>query len=133
MSWDVMAVCPRSHPAEDVNKGSNTSPEADSPSAGYKEDSEVSATDEGPSVVTIALIVTGVLLLCAVGGGLIVATVMKRRRNRPATPKEDDVYAPGASNTSLHLYEVVGEWPSHFTDQTYADVGVRPSYLTVLP
>jgi hypothetical protein len=122
-----------SQPAEDMNYTSNTSSEAFSPIAGYKEESEVSGKSGGPSVVTTALIVTGVLLLCAIGGGLILAKVVKRRRNKPTTPEYDDVYFTRESHTSLHLYEEIGEVPSHVTDETYEDVGNRPSYLTVLP
>jgi hypothetical protein len=130
-SWDVMEeFC--SQPDEDRNYTSNTSPEAVSPSAGYKEESELSPMVEGPSVVTIALIVTGVLLLCAIGGGLILATVVKRRRNKPATPKHDDVYASRESHISLNsLYEYTAPGPSHVVDQSNADSGNRPSCLSV--
>jgi hypothetical protein len=118
-----------SQPAEYMN----TSLEAVNSSAGYKQESEVSPKTGGPSVVTTALLVAGVVLLCAIGGGLILATVVKRQRNKPTTPEYDDVYAPRESHTSLHLYEEIGEGPPHVTDETYADVGKRPSYLSVQP
>jgi hypothetical protein len=50
-----------SQPAED------TTSEAVSPNAGYKEESEVSAKVREPSVVMNALIVSGVVLICVIG------------------------------------------------------------------
>jgi len=85
----------------------------------------------GPSVVTTTLIVIGVLLLCAVGGGLILAKVVKRRRNRPKSPEYCDVYPPRETRISLHLYAEIGAGSSQITDQSYADVGKRPSYIAV--
>jgi hypothetical protein len=86
----------------------------------------------GPSVVTTILIVTGVLLFCAIGGGLILATVVKGRKNKSKTPEYCDVYSPRASHISLHSYAEAGAGPSLVTDESYADVGKRPSYITVL-
>ena len=85
----------------------------------------------GPSVVTTTLIVTGVLLGCAIGGGLILVKVVKRRRKEPKTPEYCDVYASRASYVSVHSYEEVGAVPSNLTVESYADVGERPSYITV--
>jgi hypothetical protein len=76
--------------------------------------------------------VTGVLLGCAVGGGLILVKVVKRRRNRQKTPEYCDVYASRASYVSVHLYEEVGAGSSNVTVESHADVGERPSYITVL-
>ena len=50
-----------------------------------------------PSVVTTTLIVTGVLLVCAIGGGLILAKVVNRLRKRPKTLEYCDVCAPSAT------------------------------------
>jgi len=85
----------------------------------------------GPSVVTTTLMVTGVLVVCAIGGGLIFAKLVKRRRNKPKTPEYCDVYAPRASYVSIHYYAEVGAGTSNVTDQSYADVGKRPSYISV--
>jgi len=63
--------------------------------------------------------------------GLILAKVAKRLRKRQKTPDYCDVYTPRASNISLHSYEEVGVGPSLATDETYADVSKRPSYITV--
>jgi hypothetical protein len=74
-SWDLMEeFC--SQVAEDMNIKSNTSSEPVSPRTEPKEESGVNTENEGPSVVTTTLIVTGVLLVCAVGGGLILAKVL---------------------------------------------------------
>jgi hypothetical protein len=130
-SWDVMEeFC--SQVAEDMNKESNTSSEPVSPRTERKKESGVNTENGGPSVVTTTLIVTCVLLFCAIVGGLILAMFVKRQRNRQKTPEYCDVYAPSASQISLHLYAEIGTGPSHVTDQSYADVGIRPSYLTVL-
>jgi len=86
---------------------------------------------EGPSVVTITLIVTGVLLICAIGGGLILVKVAKRRGNKQKTPEYCNVDVPNASQMPLHLYAEVGAGPSHVTDQSYADIGRMPSYISV--
>jgi hypothetical protein len=120
-----------SQPPEVMNYISNTNSEAVSPNAGYKEESEVSTKVGGPSAVTTALIVTAVLLVCAICGGLILTKVVKRCKNKPTTPEYDDVYAPRASDVSIHSYAEVGAGPSYITVHTYADVGKRPSYLSV--
>jgi hypothetical protein len=86
----------------------------------------------GSSVLTTTLIVTGVLLICAIGGGLILIKVLKRRRNNQKTPEYCDVYAPSASHITVHSYVEVVAGYSHVTDPSYADVGKRPSYITVL-
>jgi hypothetical protein len=112
---------------EDMKKISNTSSEAFSPGTGRKEESGVNTKNGGPSVVTTTLIVTGVLLVCAVGGGLILAKVVKSQK----TPEYCDVYAPRASHISLHSYEEIVLGPTHVTDQSYADAGKRPSYISV--
>jgi len=70
----------------------------------------------GPSLVTTNFIVTDVLLVCAIGGGIILVTLVKRRRNKPKTLEYCDVYAPRASYISMH---------------SYAEVGARPSYVSV--
>jgi hypothetical protein len=71
----------------------------------------------GPSVVTTALIVTGVLLVCAIGGGIMLVKVVKRCRNKQKTPEYCDVYAPRASFVSVHSYAEVS-----FSVQSHADV-----------
>jgi hypothetical protein len=86
----------------------------------------------GPCVVTTPLIVTGVLLNCAIGGCVILVKVVKRPRNKPKTPEYCDVYAHRASYVSMHSYAEVGAGTSNVTDQLYADVGKRPSYISVL-
>jgi hypothetical protein len=86
---------------------------------------------EGPFVFKTTLIVTGVLLICAIGGGLILVKVVKRRRNKEKTSEYCDVYAHRTSHISLHSYEEVAEGQSHVTDQSYADAGKRPSYISV--
>jgi hypothetical protein len=129
-SWDVMEeFC--SHVPEDMNKKSNTSSELVSPRTGCKEESGVNTENGCPSVVTTTLIVTGDLLVCAIGGGLILAMVVKRRRNRPTTPEYCDIYAPRASHISVHSYAEVGAGSSYVKVQNYADVGIRPSYISV--
>jgi hypothetical protein len=129
-AWDVMEeFC--SQVVEDMNKKSNTSSEPVSPRTEPKEESGVNTEKEGPSVVTTILIVTGVLLVCAVGGGLILAKVVKRRRNREETPEYCDVYDLRASYVSIHSYAEIVAGPSHVTDQSYADVGKRASYISV--
>jgi hypothetical protein len=110
MSWDVMAVCRCSHPAE------------------AKPDKE-----GGLSVLASTLILSGVLVVCVIGWGLFLAKEVKSRRNKPKATEYSDVYAPKVPNISLHTYEELVARPSHVTDQTYADVGKRPSYLLVLP
>jgi hypothetical protein len=115
----------------DINKISNTSSEPVSQRTERKEESGVNTENGGPSVITTSLIVTCVLLFCAIVGGLILAMFVKRRRNRQKTPEYCDVYAPSASQTSLHLYAQIGAGPSHVTDQSYAGVGRRPSYISV--
>ena len=125
-SWGLMEeFC--SQVAEDMNKKSNTSSEPVSPRTDPKEESGVNTENGGPSVVTTTLIVIGVLLVCAVGGGLILAKVVKSQK----TPEYCDVYAPRASHISLHSYEEIVLGPTHVTDQSYADAGKRPSYISV--
>jgi hypothetical protein len=85
----------------------------------------------GPSVITTALIVIGVLLVCALGGGLILVKVVKRLRNKSKTPEYWDVYAPSATHVSIQTYADVGSGPSDFSVESYADVGSGPSYDTV--
>jgi hypothetical protein len=85
----------------------------------------------GLSVVTITLIVTGVLLFCANVGGLILAIFVKRGMNKQKTPIYDDIYAPSASQISLHLYEEVRTRPSQVTNLSCADKVVRSSYISV--
>jgi hypothetical protein len=75
----------------------------------------------------IIRILTGVLLVCAIGGGLILAKVVKRQRNRQKTPEYGDVYVPRASYVSVHSNAEVGAGSSHFPVQKYADVGKKPS------
>jgi hypothetical protein len=100
----------------------NTSFEAVIPRTERGNESEIIDKVEGQSVVTIVLIVTGVLLVCAVVGGIILVKVVKRRRNRPATPEYCDVYAPRASYVSIHSYAEVGEGSSYISVQSYTDV-----------
>ena len=112
-SWDVMEeFC--SQVVKEMNKKSNISSEPVSPRTGGKEESGVNTENEGPSKVTTILIVTGVLLVCAIGGGLILAKVVKRR-NREETPEYCDVYAPRASYVSVHSYAEIVQRPSHVT------------------
>jgi hypothetical protein len=129
-SWGAMEkFC--SEDAEDMNNESKRRSEDVSTSAEHKGESEVSAQKGGPSVVTTILIVTCVFLVCAIGGGLILAKVVKRLRNRAKTPENCDVDDPRRSHISLHSYAEIGAGSSQITDQYYADVGIRPSYITV--
>ena len=73
-------------------------------------------------MVTTTLIVTGVLLVCAIGGGSILVKVVKRLKKRPKTPEYVDVYSPSASNASVHSYEEVGAGASLILVQSYTDV-----------
>jgi len=114
-----------------MNNESKTNSEVVSTSTEHNDESEISTQIGFPTVVNIILIVTGVLLVCAIVGGLILAKVVKRLRKRQKTPDYCDVYAPRVSHISLHTYEEVGVGPSLVTDDTYADVGERPSYMTV--
>ena len=124
-SWDVMEefCCEvtddmncksntSSEATEDMKCKSNTTLETVSSSTEHKDENEVSVNVGSPSVVTTSLIVTGVLLVCAVGGGIILVKVVKRRRNKPQTPEYCDVYAPRASYVSVEPYAVVGEGTS---------------------
>ena len=91
----------------------------------------VNTKNGGSSVIMIPLIVTGVVLVCVVGGGLILTKVVKRRQKREKTPEYCDVYPLRSSYVSDRLYEEVGSGPTHDTVETYADVGNRPSYISV--
>jgi Leucine-rich repeat (LRR) protein len=107
MSWDVMEVfCPRV--AEDKHNNSG-----------------------GFSVLTTALIVAGVLVVCGIGWILVLVKVAKSRSSRPQTPEYCDVYPRRSTNIPLHLYEAVRAGPSDVKDQTYENVGKIPSYLSV--
>jgi len=131
-SWDAMEeFC--SQVAEDMDNESKRSSEVVSTSTEHKGESEVSAQSGGPSVVTTVLIVTGVLLVCAICGGLILAKVVKRRRNRAKTPIKCDVDDPRPSHISVNSYAEIGAGSSQITDQFYADVGKRPPYITGHP
>jgi hypothetical protein len=91
----------------------------------------------GHSVLTTALIVTGVLLVGAIVGGLIVAKMLKKRRNIQNSSEYDDVYVPRASYVSAHSYAYVDSRLTSNSVHSYADV--RPdsnnttgySYVTV--
>ena len=130
-SWELIEEI-LSEVLEDVNKKSNTSSESIILSTESNEESGVSTLEGCPSVVTTSLIVTGVVLVCAICGGLILVMVVKRLRNKPKTPEHSDVYAPRVSNASLHSYAEVGARTSNVTVESYADVGERPPYITVL-
>ena len=116
-SWDVMQeFC--SLVAEDKNKKSNTISEAVSPST----ESEVSDNVGDLSVLTTTLIVSGVLLVCAVCGGIILVKVVKRRRNRQKTPEYCDIYPPRASYISINSYAEVGAESCNVSVHSYTDV-----------
>jgi hypothetical protein len=112
--------------AEGMNKKTNTSSEAVNPST----ESEVSDNVGDLSVLTTTLIVSGVLLVCAVGEGLILAKVVKRRRNRQKTPEYCDVYAPRATYVSDHSYAEINSGASYVSVQSYADVRSDSSNAT---
>ena len=121
MLWDVMEeFC--SQAAVDMNYTSSRSSEAVSPSTEHKNESEASAKDGGPSIVTTTLIVTGVVLVCAIGSGIVLVRVVKGRRNRPKTPDYCDVYPPSESHVSLHSYAEVGAVSSYVSSKSYTDV-----------
>jgi hypothetical protein len=115
-SWDLTGVFCN---ADDMNY---TSPETVSPSAESKEENAESTQNGGPSVLTISLIVTGVLLVCAIGGGIIVVKVAKKLRNIPNSPEYCDVYAPRVSYVSVHSYADVDSGPSSVSVHSNADV-----------
>jgi hypothetical protein len=120
-SWDVTEeFC--SHVHEVMNLKSNTSSEAVSPRTGRTDESEVSMQRGGPSVVTTTLIVTGVLLGCAIVGGIILVPVVKRRRNKLKMQEYCDVYASRVSYVSIPSYSEVGEGPYDVSVQYYTDV-----------
>jgi hypothetical protein len=128
-SWDVIEVfC--SKPAKDTNYKSSTSSEAVSPNTEQAKESEVSKTGGGLSVITTALIVIGVLLVCAFVGGLILAKVVKRLRSRRKTPEYCDVYAARATNISTELYADVGSGPSYISVESDTYVGSDRSIAT---
>ena len=129
-SWDVLEGF-SSQVAEDMNYKSKTSTEAVSSSTERNEEIGVNSKNRGPSIITTALIVSGVVLVCAVGGVLILTKVVKRRQKREKKPEYCEVYALRASYVSDHLYEEVGSGPTHDTVETYADVGKRSSYISV--
>jgi hypothetical protein len=108
--------------AEDTNYKSNTSSEAVTRSTEDKDESDVSTLRAEPSVVTTALIVTGVLLVCALGGGLILVKLVKRLRKRPKTHEYCDVYAPRASYASIQSYAAVGSVSTYVSVQSDRDV-----------
>ena len=121
-SWDVIEVfCSKRD--EDMNYKSNTSFEAVSLITEHEEEGEVSNKAGSPSEITTALIVIGVLLVCALGGILILVNVVKRLRNKPKTPEYWDVYGHRASYVSVQSYAEVGSLPSHVSVQSYAEVG----------
>jgi hypothetical protein len=129
-SWDVIEVfCSKS--AEDMNYKSNTSSESVSPMTEHKEEGEVSNKGGGPSVITTALIVIGVLSVCALGGILILANIVKTLRNRPKTPEYWDVYAPRTTYVSVQSYADVGSRPSYLSVESYAEVCSGPSHVSV--
>jgi hypothetical protein len=71
-SWDMMDVfC-----SEDMNYKSNTSSEPVIQRIRRKDESDISDNVGGPSVGMTALIVTGVLLVCAVVGGIILVKLV---------------------------------------------------------
>jgi Leucine-rich repeat (LRR) protein len=85
----------------------------------------------GHSVITTTLIVSGVVLVCAIGGGLILTKEVKRRRKRPKSLENRVVYLPSASYVSDHSYKEVDSGPTHDRLENYADVGKRPSFISV--
>jgi Leucine-rich repeat (LRR) protein len=106
MSWDVMEIfCPQV--AEDKHKSG------------------------GLSVLTTALIVAGVLVVCGIGWILVLVKVAKSRRIRSQTPEYCDVHPRRATNIPLHLFEEVRAGPSHVKDQTFENVGKTPSYISI--
>jgi hypothetical protein len=70
-------------PADDINYKPDTNPEAVNSSTGYKDESEISANIGGPTVVRTALVVTGVVIGCAIWRGLILTKMVKRLRKIP--------------------------------------------------
>jgi hypothetical protein len=76
----------------------------------------------GLSVLTTALIVTGVLVVCVIVGGLVLAKVVKKRKNLRNTPEYCDIYVPSASYNSGQLYEEVGSGQSCSSVKAHADV-----------
>jgi len=101
-----------------MNYKSSTSSEAVNPST----ENEVSDNVGDLSVLTTTLIVSGVLLVCAIGGGIILVKVVKRRRNRQKTPVYCDIYPPRASYVSVHSYAEVGADSSYVSVQSDTDV-----------
>ena len=121
-SWDEMEefCC---EVTEDMNCKSITSSEAVSSSPEHKDKNEVSVNVGSPSVVTTSLIVTGVLLVCAIGGGIVLVKVVKRRRNRPNSPEYCDVYAPRVSYVSIQSHAYVSSGSHYVSVQSDTAVG----------
>jgi len=88
--------------AED--RKTNTSSEAVRPSTEHNDECEVSTQSGFPTAVKITLIVTGVLLVCAIVGGLILAKVAKRLRKRQKTPDYCDVYATHGKRNPTYIF-----------------------------
>ena len=128
-SWDVMEefCC---EVTEDMNNKSNTCFETIRSRTEHNGENEVGAKDGRLSVVTTALIVPGVLLVCAVGGGIILVNVMKRRRNKSKTPEYCDVYAPRASYVSVPSYEEIGSGACYVSVQSDTGVGTESRCAT---
>jgi len=98
-----------------MNIKSNTSFETVRSRAEHNGENEVGAKDGGLFLVKTSLIVTGVLLVCAIGGGIVLVKVVKRRRNKSKTPEYCDVYAPSTSYVRLPSYEEVGSGSSYIS------------------
>jgi hypothetical protein len=109
-------------PAVDMNYTYNTSPGTLSPGTERNKESDVSTQSGSPSVLTTALIVFGVLLVCAVGGGLFLAKVLRKRTNIPDPPEYCDVYPPRSSYDSVHSYAYVDSRRSSIPIYSYIDV-----------
>jgi hypothetical protein len=128
-SWDVIEIfC--SKPAKDMTYKSRITSEAVSPNIEHAKVREVSKKGGGLSVITTALIVIGVLLVCAICGGLILAKVVKRLRNRSKTPEYCDVYAARATNISTESYADVVSGPSYISVESDTYVGSDRSIAT---
>jgi hypothetical protein len=106
----------------DMNNETTTNSEIVSTSTEHMGEHEISTLSGGSSVFTTTLIVTGVLLVCAIGGGLILAKLVKRLRKRRETSEYCDVYPPSASYVPVHLYEEIGGGTSLVEIQPNTDV-----------
>ena len=120
-SWDVIEeVC--SQVPGDMNNENKIRSVVVSTCTGPMEECRVNTKNGGRSVVTTTLILTGVLLVGAVGCRFILAKVVKRLKRTQKTPEYCDIYSDGI--ILLSSFVCSSSYIAIIcTVQTYADVG----------